>query len=310
MELQDIFYVSEKDWYKLQGWATIAHETDKNEISGLMTAVPQEDGRIRISDVEILKQENSATNTELDGDAVAEYTMKYAMKYNNPDMKFVWWHSHHTMGAFWSGTDENEIKAWKNSSYSLALVINLREEYKFRVSFWKMNGLPIEQHVDTNLTIERAQPKIAITESMEKQYKELCSERVTYIDKWVNTTHINYNNKVKQQSIWHNEQMINAEARYNAMLEEISLLQDGFIDGSMKIKEFREGIEEINKECKSQNYPFSIKKEFTKLKKAKLHQKLMEVFPGDLFEFSDNVTKYNFEKTIMNDYMGGWNYGV
>jgi hypothetical protein len=104
--------------------------------------------------------------------------------------------------------------------------------------------------------------------------------------------------------------MIDAESRYNAMLEEISSLQDGFVDGSVKIKEFREGIEEINKECKSKNYPFSINKEFTKLKKAKLHQKLMEIFPGDFFEFSDNVTKYKFETSTMNDYMGGWNYGI
>ena len=54
-----------------------------------MTAVPQKDGRIKVGDVEILKQENTGTNTDLDGDAVAEYTMKYAMKYNNPNMKFV-----------------------------------------------------------------------------------------------------------------------------------------------------------------------------------------------------------------------------
>ena len=89
MELKDMFYILEDDWYKLQAWATIAYEEDKNEISGLMTAVPQEDGRIKVSDVEILKQENSGTNTELNGDAVSEYMMKYGMKYNNPNMKFV-----------------------------------------------------------------------------------------------------------------------------------------------------------------------------------------------------------------------------
>ena len=148
MELENMFYILEKEWYTLQKWAKMAHDEDKNEISGLMTAVPQKDGRFKLDDVEILKQENTSTNTELDGDAVSAYMMKYGMKY-------VWWHSHHTMGAFWSGTDTNEIDAWKNNSFSLALVINLREEYVFRVSVWKANGLPIQEHYDTNLTIER-----------------------------------------------------------------------------------------------------------------------------------------------------------
>ena len=62
MDLKDMFYISEKDWYELQGWATIAYEKDKNEISGLMTAIPQEDGRILVSNVEILKQEIADIN--------------------------------------------------------------------------------------------------------------------------------------------------------------------------------------------------------------------------------------------------------
>lgn len=308
MELQDIFYILEKDWYKLQAWATIAHKEDKNEISGLMTAVPQEDGRIKVSDVEILKQKNSSTNTELDGDAVAEYTMKYAMKYNNPDMKFVWWHSHHTMAAFWSGTDENEIDAWKNNSYSLALVINLAEEYKFRVSFWRMNGLPIEQHVDTNLTIERKQPKINITEAMNKQYKELCEER-NHVNQWVNQNHIpnSYMKYNGQTNIWEREQRIDVESRYNALLDEVAELQEGFLDGTIKIKDFRELIQSFNKECKDKKYPFNIKSEFTMLKKARLHQRLMEVFPNDFFDYEDNITKAKLESA--SDVDSGWGMG-
>ena len=177
MELENMFYIPEKDWYKLQAWATIAYDKDKNEISGLMTAVPQKDGRFKLSDVEILKQENTGSNTELDGQAVTDYTMKQAMKYKNTNMKFVWWHSHHTMGAFWSGTDIKEIEAWENDSYSLALVINLKEEYVFRVSVWKANGIPINKHYDTNLTIERSKPKINITDKMLKEYKDKCEDK-------------------------------------------------------------------------------------------------------------------------------------
>ena len=75
MELKNMFYIDEKDWHELQGWAGLAYQKDKNEISGLMTAIPQKDGRFKITDVEILKQENSGTSTELDADAVAAYKM-------------------------------------------------------------------------------------------------------------------------------------------------------------------------------------------------------------------------------------------
>ena len=309
MELENVFYIQEKDWYKLQGWAKLAYDEDKNEISGLMTAIPQEDGRIKISDVEILKQENSSTNTELDGDSVADYMMRYGMKYNNPNMKFVWWHSHHTMGAFWSGTDEKEIDAWKNSSYSLALVINLREEYKFRVSFWKMNGLPIEQHIDTNLTIEREQPKVNITSDMKKQYKELCEER-TIIKSWVNHNAVNVRNGYLkyngQTNIWENEKKLLDEARYNALIEDISVIQDSFLDGTSKIKEFRNSLKIINDECIKEKYPFKIDEKYFKLKKAQLIDVLMEVFPSELFQWESEEIQDKYER---NSYIGGL-YGV
>ena len=155
MDIENMFYIKEKDWYKLQAWAQLSYDEDKNEISGLMTAIPQEDGRFLMGDVDILKQENTSVETDIDADSVMEYKMKYGMKYNNPNMKFVWWHSHHNMGVGWSGTDINEINQWKNNSFSLALVINLREEYTFRVSLWNCNGIPMEKHIDTSLTIER-----------------------------------------------------------------------------------------------------------------------------------------------------------
>ena len=73
MDLKQMFYIQETDWYEIISWAKLSYDEDKNEISGLATAVPNKDGIYSIQDVEILKQENSGSNTELDGDAVAEY---------------------------------------------------------------------------------------------------------------------------------------------------------------------------------------------------------------------------------------------
>jgi proteasome lid subunit RPN8/RPN11 len=303
-ELKDIFYISEDDWYELQGWATIAYDKDKNEISGLMTAVPQKDGRIKVGDVEILKQENTGTNTELEGEAVSEYMMKYGMKYNNPNMKFVWWHSHHTMGAFWSGTDVNEIEAWKNNSYSLALVINLKEEYLFRVSFWNMNGLPMEQHIDTNLTIERKVPKIQITKAMEKQYKELCSKPKQPV--YSNTGYGLWNRNSNQRSLWartykQNEELAYEQA-YQEFVEVMENAQDAFMDGTMSHKEWNKRVSKINKACKKDKFPFKVKE--YKMNKQQLMNKLMSTMPSELFEWDDNNAKDMAETINWNNSFG------
>ena len=302
MELENMFYVSEKDWYKLQAWATLAYEEDKNEISGLMTAIPQEDGRIKIGDVEILKQENTSSNTELDGEAVSAYMMKYGMKYNNPDMKFVWWHSHHTMGAFWSGTDEKEIDAWKNNSYSLALVINLKEEYVFRVSFWSMNGLPIEQHVDTTLTIERKEPKINISEKMKKDYSELCSSPTvtTYNHQ---QGYIRYN--PNQRHLWHNqrEESLNVESAYVQAYRKMENLQDSFISGEVSYNTWKKEVAAMNKTCETNKLPFRIV--VYKLNKSDLLNELMTANPTELFDWEDDTLQSEAETTAWNRSFGG-----
>ena len=294
MNIEDIFYISEKDWYTLQAWATIAYEEDKNEISGLMTAIPQKDGRIEVGNVEILKQENTGTNTELDGEAVSEYMMKYAMKYKDKNMKFVWWHSHHTMGAFWSGTDEREIDAWKNESYSLALVINLKEEYLFRVSFWKHNGLPMEKHIDTTLNIEREKPLINITKKMKKDYNELCTspQIVNYNQGWtrpnwaMNQNTFNFvNDKTRVTT--------NVREAYEQCLGECEKMQESFLDGTLTCKEFKKKVKNINKVCKEKKFPFNVK-EFN-LNKNELLNKLLELFPTDFIEYEDNNVKLELE---------------
>lgn len=303
MKLEEMFYITEKDWYRLQAWATLAYEEDKNEISGLMTAVPQEDGRIKVGDVEILKQENTGTNTELDGDAVSEYMMKYGMKYNNPEMKFVWWHSHHTMGAFWSGTDIKEIEAWENNSYSLALVINLKEEYLFRVSFWKTNGLPIEQHIDTTLTIERKQPNIHILDSMKKQYKELCSSPVVHT-LGARRAGISWNGhgQMFQNNLWQqNEKDIEIENAYVSTLEELESLIESFVSGTESLKKYKKSIKAINKECKKHKMPFSVKD--IKGSKHDVCNILMTKMPYELIEWDSNNNKELYEN---DNWIGGW----
>jgi len=307
MKIEEMFYISEKDWYKLQGWASLAYKEDKNEISGLMTAVPQKDGRFKIGDVEILKQENSGANTELDGDAVTQYTMKYGMKYNNPEMKFVWWHSHHIMAAFWSGTDVKEIEAWENNSFSLALVINLREEYKFRVSIWKAGSLPVEQHYDTTLTIKRKEPKVNITNAMKKKYEELCSEeKPTYNINHYNGYGYRMNHNPRQMVLGQkNESALNIEVLFTEALKEAESMQDAMVDGSLSLKGFSERIKRFNARCKEHKCPFVM---ITfKGSQSEIVDKLMTMLPADLLEWEDSEMQAQAETMAWNNSFGGYN---
>jgi len=298
MKIENMFYVHEKEWHELQAWAGLAYGEDKDEISGLMTAVPDKDGRFKLGDVEILKQENTGTTTELDAESVAEYKMKYAMKYKNKHMKYVWWHSHHTMGAFWSGTDEKEIDAWKNSSFSLALVINLREEYKFRVSIWNANGIPLEQHIDTSLEIIRG-AKPVITDKMKTLYKELCEKKTNNI---VTYAGYGYNRHlgVQQTNLLSNNSL--DLPNFRRMYKAVDSLVEDFMQDTIKYNEFKAGMKELRAECIEEKYDFKVKAIYCSKNQA-MHD-LMYIGPDEMFDFDDNTKKMQYQQD--NDWYGGW----
>jgi len=151
-----MFYVSEKNWNKIIGYSEEAYNTMKSEIGGMSIMVEDEDGDWELIRPVILKQEVSGGNTHLDKDALAEYYTMACKKAGKRNFRFCWWHSHHTMAAFWSGTDLKAIDEFDEGDFSFALVVNLKEEYKFRVSVWK----PFEVHEDQTLEINRSSTKL------------------------------------------------------------------------------------------------------------------------------------------------------
>ena len=163
------FYISQKDWDKMQKYAQAAYDTEKSEIGGMLVAIEDKDGDWELKDPVILKQTISGGNCVLDQDELAKYYSKVGTKMGNKNFRFVWWHSHHTMGAFWSSTDLKAIQESKDSDFSFALVVNLKEEYQFRVSIWK----PLEVHEDVELTIVGKEKKIS--KKILNEVEEKCS---------------------------------------------------------------------------------------------------------------------------------------
>ena len=169
--MKQSFYTSEANWQKLHDYAQVAYDEHKSEIGGMLVAVEDKDGDWILEDPVILEQEISASNCVLDKDALALYYTKAGVKYKDSNFRFVWWHSHHTMDAFWSGTDLTAIKEYSDGDFSFALVINLKGKHIFRVSCWK----PFEMHIDTKVELlegeKRKMPKRIL-----KDVKKLCSK--------------------------------------------------------------------------------------------------------------------------------------
>ena len=171
--MEQEFYIDQKDWTKIQQYAQQAYTSKKAEIGGMLVAIEDKDGDWELKDPVILKQQISGSNCVLDKDELALYYTKVGTKLKKKNFRFVWWHSHHTMDAFWSGTDLTAIKEYSDGDFSFALVINLKEEYKLRVSVWK----PIECHEDVELTIVGATKKVP--KKIVDEVTEKCSS-ITY----------------------------------------------------------------------------------------------------------------------------------
>tara|TARA_R110000824_G_scaffold154881_1_gene327094 strand:- start:121 stop:1050 length:930 start_codon:yes stop_codon:yes gene_type:complete len=171
--MEQEFYIDQRDWTKIQQYAQHAYTSKKAEIGGMLVAIEDKDGDWELKDPVILKQQISGSNCVLDKDELALYYTKVGTKLKKKNFRFVWWHSHHTMDAFWSGTDLTAIKEYSDGDFSFALVINLKEEYKLRVSVWK----PIECHEDVELTIVGATKKVP--KKIVDEVTEKCSS-ITY----------------------------------------------------------------------------------------------------------------------------------
>ena len=144
-------YILKDCWDKIINYAKAAYHSEKAEIGGMSVVTQDKDGDWWIEDPQIMNQEIGATTCDLDKEDLAKYYTQMAVKYKDTNFRFCWWHSHHTMGAFWSGTDLSSIDEYGEgeSDLSFALVVNLKEEYKCRISVWK----PLEVHQDVELEI-------------------------------------------------------------------------------------------------------------------------------------------------------------
>ena len=277
-----MFYMHKKCWDKLQQWAQLSYDEDKNEISGMLILEKDKEGDWELKDPDILKQENSATLTVLDKDAVRDWAVKQATKYgtDNNKVRYVWWHSHHTMAATWSGTDDKEIEVAKETGidWSVSLLINLREEYKLKVAIWH----PIEQLKDVKLHIIREKDKA--TKAMKKKYEELCS----------NSTPTMKNIYNRSQNGWGKRAVDPLEARhFDELIDSIDTEFQQILNGMLVPEDFNKKAKKYNNCKESKKYGFTIKD--LPLDRGKAMD-MAGTFPFDMVEFKDPTVKAKYEQ--------------
>lgn len=236
------FKISKNDWSKVINYSKYAWNEHKSEIGGYMVVIKEDDGFVMKEPV-ILEQEISAGNTVIRKEALAKYQQKAAMEYGT-DVYFCWWHSHHTMNAFWSGTDLAAIQQSKYSDASFSLVVNLKEEYLFRVSIWK----PVEVHVDVDIRIEGKDdvPKYIINE-----VESLCTQPKPITIVKGNKTKYEYGGYMQtalelDAKSTKDEELVNLEAEVDNILLDYIASNDNYKDYKLKVKKLNKKLEKNN----------------------------------------------------------------
>ena len=156
------FWIHPDDFQKVINYAAASYNEFKSEIAGQMIVVPDEEGDFILKTPVIMEQTVSSGLCTLDETALAQYYAKTAMKHG-PDVRFCWWHSHHTMDAFWSGTDNSTILDMPSKDWTVSLVVNLKKEYKLRIQFFQpflheenveLNFLTVDEDIDDAILAE------------------------------------------------------------------------------------------------------------------------------------------------------------
>jgi len=232
-----MFYIHNKTWKKVIQYAESAHTQFKSEISGMLIATLDDEGDWEVHSPVILKQKVSAGNTVLNKEELAKYYAKTGKKYKGA-VKFVWWHSHHTMSAFWSGTDHEAIKEYADGDWSLALVVNLKEEYKFRVSYWN----PIESHEDIDLLFIDNDNKP--TKIINDEVKNLCNQNVvhnkTYKRNFQNGIRNSYNDYYPHENDGQYEIWERSDSIWIKTLDFIDNINGKYFIGTINYEEWKE----------------------------------------------------------------------
>ena len=249
------FFIEKKDWDKIIKYAESSYRQFKAEIGGQCVVIPDKDGDFWLTHPVIMKQEVSGANCELDETALAIHYSKMAGQYGDK-VRHCWWHSHHTMGAFWSGTDTSTIEENVTEDFSISLVVNLKEEYKLRVQMF----YPIKAEFDVKLNIWTGE--IKTSDKIDKEVKDNCEKETTAVTTYIGGNRTYHYNNNAQQEMWDYNRGFQStnvdfdkleQDQYVQLMQWIDELSTKFYNAEIDYKDYKKEVKSANKKLKKHN---------------------------------------------------------
>ena len=280
------FFISKNDWKKIIQYAESSYRQFKAEIGGQCVVVEDAEGNFWLKDPVILKQEVSGGNCEMEEEALAIHYGKMADKYGD-DVRHCWWHSHHTMEAFWSGTDDKTIMENEADDFSVSLVVNLKQEYKLRVQMF----YPIEAEVNVPLNIADEIPQ---SKAIDKEVTSKCEKESPRV-----ITYGGHNHRYSQRELFdynsgfHYGHMVYdndcdfkslTSEQYTQLMKFIDELAEKFYDNKISYEEYKKEAKEANKKLKKHNL---------KIKHLKSHELATFAMGNFAEDFFENIKEVN-----------------
>jgi len=224
------------------------------------------------------------------------------------------------MNAFWSGTDTNTIDEYEDGDLSFALVVNVKEEYKCRVSIWK----PFTMHKDVELEIIGKEDGYKIPKKIDKEVEAQCTQpqRNWYNSgsswsKWTNkgvtsgtvipgadqTTLFNANlNENTERNI--------IRTAWVQLLEKVDSINSSFIAGEFNYEKYANKIKDVNRRLQNAKMPL-----YVELIEKCDFDTLLEIHAWDLitcdpgYEELDPYMDYADEQSWNESYLTGGIHG-
>lgn len=113
------------------------------EVGGLGTVVPLGEDLL-VSDIFLIRQRATDSDTELDPQAVAEHLLRTVQDGKDPATIRLWWHSHADGDLGWSDTDERTIARLRIEQL-VSIVGNKRDQFWCRLDYFSPKRLTADR---------------------------------------------------------------------------------------------------------------------------------------------------------------------
>ena len=143
----------------------------KGEVSGMGTITIDAQGRHIVDEVYLLEQKSTAGDTEIEPESLSKLMTDLITAGKDTSKLKFWWHSHATMGVFWSSTDDACCDTLSRE-YAYSMVVNKAGDKKCRLDVYSpfrftMDNLRVEE-----LTAEDDDLKKICFEEVKEKVKE------------------------------------------------------------------------------------------------------------------------------------------